>query len=124
MQYSRLIIFLFFLASSCFAEPHFEGVYRCKGFDPYLNREYSGTIKIVHYNTVYNVLMKYDTGEVSRGTAGLWDENTIAVVFQDIKKLENIGLERYTYSKDRKKIEGYWVYLGKDKLGKEVCEKQ
>lgn len=67
--------------------------------------------------------MMYDTGEISQGTAGLWDETSLAVVFQDRKDPKKIGLERYTYSKDHEKIQGYWVYLGGDKLGKEVCEK-
>ena len=57
-------------------------------------------------------------------TAGLYDNNTLAVVFQDAKDLKKVGLERYSYSEDHKKIQGYWVYLGKDKLGQEVCEKE
>ncbi|GEM_PF-6123786 len=124
MRSNIFIISLLFFASTCFADPDFEGTYRCAGFDPYINKDYSGTVHIVRYNTVYNLLMEYDTGEVARGTAGLWDSATLAVVFQDLKNLQNIGLERYSFSKDRKRIQGYWVYLGKDKLGKEVCEKQ
>jgi hypothetical protein len=68
--------------------------------------------------------MEYDTGEKSIGTAGIWDNETIAVVFQNTRDPKVVGLERYSYSKDHKKIQGYWVYLGKDKLGKEVCEKE
>ncbi len=120
-----IVLALLFLASICFAAvPSFEGVYSCKGFDPYLNTDYSGTVRIVRNNEVYQLLMEYSTGEIARGTAGRWDDITLAVVFQDLKNLENIGLERYTFSKDYKRIQGYWVYLGRDKLGKEVCEKR
>lgn len=124
MQYKIFAIFLLLWSVTSFAEPGFEGTYQCKGFDPYLNRGYSGTVHIVPYNTVYNVIMTYDTGEKARGTAALWDDNTIAVVFQNISNPKVIGLERYSYTKDHKKIQGYWVYLGKDKLGKEICEKR
>jgi len=120
--------FLFFLSliftSLSFANHDFEGTYRCAGFDPYLNEDYAGTIHIVQYKAVYHLLMEYDTGEVARGTAGLWDTDTLAVVFQDLKNLANIGLERYSFSNDGTKIQGYWVYLGRDQLGKEVCVKQ
>ena len=120
----RFLIALLFLASASFAAiPSFEGVYRCKGFDPYLNQDYSGTIRITPNNAVYQLVMEYNTGEVARGTAGRWDDTTLAVVFQDLKNLENIGLERYSFSNDYKRIQGYWVYLGRDRLGKEVCEK-
>ncbi len=125
LRYFLFTLILSTFTSLCFAEPepNFEGTYRCGGYDPYLKKDYSGTVSIVRYNQVYNLLMTYDTGEVARGTAGLWDDTTLAVVFQDLKNLQHIGLERYTYSKDRKKIQGYWVYLGGDKLGKEVCVK-
>lgn len=67
--------------------------------------------------------MSYDTGDEAVGTGGLYDLNTIAVVFQDTRDHKKIGLERYSLSKDRQHIEGFWVYLGKDKLGRESCEK-
>jgi hypothetical protein len=124
MRYRIFPVFLLFWSLTCFGGPNFEGVYHCKGFDPYINKFYSGKIQIVHYNTVYNVEMEYDTGEKSIGTAGIWDNETIAVVFQNTRDPKVVGLERYSYSKDHKKIQGYWVYLGKDKLGKEVCEKE
>lgn len=124
MRYKILSLFLLFWSLTCFGEPGFEGVYQCKGFDPYLNKAYSGTLRIVPRNTVYDVVMEYDTGEKAVGTAGLWDNETIAVVFQDTNDPKIIGLERYSYSKDHKEIQGYWVYLGKDKLGKEVCVKK
>jgi len=124
MQSKIFAFFLLLWSIVCFGEPNFEGTYKCKGFDPYLNTAYSGKIKIVHYNTVYNLIMKYDTGDTAIGTAGLWDNDTIAVVFQDIKNPKIVGLERYSYTKDHKKIQGYWVYLGKDKLGEEMCEKE
>lgn len=122
---SKIVTFLLLLWSiACFGHPTFEGTYKCKGFDPYLNKIYSGTVKIVQYNTVYNLLMEYDTGDTAIGTAGLWDRETIAVVFQDIKDPKIVGLERYSFTTNHKKIQGYWVYLGKDKLGKEVCERE
>lgn len=122
MKYIILVISLLW-TGYCAAAPDFAGTYKCAGFDPYLNTDYSGTIHIAHQNAVYSVTMEYDTGEKATGTAGLYDKDTIAVVFQDTKDLKKIGLERYSYSDDFKKIQGYWVYLGHDKLGTEVCEK-
>jgi hypothetical protein len=116
--------FLLLESSNCFAQMgDFAGTYHCYGFDPYLNKKYTGSIVITPQNTVYSLKMKYDTGEEAVGTAGLYDEDTISVVFQDTKDLKKVGLERYSYSSDHKRIQGYWVYLGQDKLGKEVCEK-
>lgn len=108
----------------CLADPDFAGTYHCKGYDPYIKRNYTGKIEITPQNTVYRLKMEYDTGEKTIGTAGLYDEHSIAVVFQNTKDLKVVGLERYAYSEDKNRIEGYWVYLGKDKLGSEVCEKQ
>ena len=123
MKKSIFTLLLLSYFSNGLAMPNFAGTYKCSGFDPYLNESYSGTIVITPQNTVYNLKMTYDTGEEAIGTAGLYDEMTLAVVFQDTKDLKKVGLERYSYSDDRKKIQGYWVYLGKDKLGKEICEK-
>ena len=124
MKHGMFTIFLLLWTSACFATPNFAGTYQCTGYDPYLEETYSGTIRIIPQNTVYRLEMEYDTGEKAIGTAGLFDQNTISVVFQDAKDLKKIGLERYSYSADHKKIQGYWVYLGKDKLGKEICEKK
>lgn len=107
----------------CFADPDFAGTYHCKGYDPYIKKAYTGKIVIKPQNTVYSLKMQYDTGEISNGTAGLYDDHSIAVVFQSVKNLKKVGLERYAYSDDKKQIEGYWVYLGKDKLGTEICVK-
>lgn len=124
MKHIIAIICVLLWTSTVLAEPNFAGIYKCKGFDPYLGKTYSGTIRIAPQNTVYSIEMTYDTGEKAIGTAGLYDENTISVVFQDTKDLKKVGLERYSYSDDYKKIQGYWVYLGKDKLGEEICEKE
>ncbi len=118
------LVFLTWISTS-FATPDFIGSYKCKGFDPYLNKPYTGTVVISQQNTVYRVDMKYDTGEKYVGTAGLFDDNSISVVFQNATDLKTVGLERYAYAPNNPKIiEGYWVYLGKDKLGTEQCEKQ
>lgn len=109
--------------SPCFAAYDFIGTYKCRGYDPYLERSYTGIVKIEQQNTVYKLSMKYDTGEEAVGTAGLFDPDTISVVFQDKNNPKLIGLERYAVSKDGKSIEGYWVYLNQDKLGTEQCEK-
>lgn len=126
MRYGFVTIFwLLCVSISCGAKgPDFQGTYQCKGFDPYLNRGYTGTVVIANQNSVYSLKMEYDTGEKYVGTGGLYDNNTISVVFQDANNLKIVGLERYSYSKAHKAIQGYWVYLGKDKLGKEVCEKE
>lgn len=114
---------LFLYASVCLGFVDFAGTYQCKGTDPYLNQNYSGTVKIITQNTVYHLEMDYGD-EHSVGTAGLFDEASLAVVYQNKKDPKLIGLERYSYvNSEHTKIQGYWVYLGKDKLGKEVCEK-
>ncbi|OGT46877.1 MAG: hypothetical protein A3E83_08960 [Gammaproteobacteria bacterium RIFCSPHIGHO2_12_FULL_41_20] len=123
MRYGIYTLFIALWTTACYAAPNFTGIYKCKGFDPYLNKEYSGTIRIIPQNTVYSLEMEYNTGDKAIGTGGLYDDNTIAVVFQNVKDLKKVGLERYSYSQDHLSIQGYWVYLGQDKLGKEVCEK-
>lgn len=110
-------------ASNCFANFDFTGSYECQGYDPYLKTKYTGVIIIKQQKTVYSVKMAYSTGEEANGTAGLYDDNTIAVVFQDTKDLKKVGLERYSLSEDENQIEGYWVYLGGDQLGTEICKK-
>lgn len=125
MKKGIFTLLLFSYASICFGgAADFTGTYRCKGIDPYLNESYSGIVKIAQQNAVYKLDMAYDTGEKAIGTAGLYDDTTIAVVFQDKKNLKKVGLERYSLTPDHKKIQGYWVYLGEDKLGKEVCVKE
>jgi hypothetical protein len=103
--------------------PSFTGTYHCKGHDPYLNTDYSGTVVITPQNTVYSLLMTYDTGitEVDRGTGGMYDKTLLSVVFQNEKDLKKVGLEQYHLSDDLTQISGFWVYLGEDKLGTEVC---
>lgn len=123
MKKILFILMLVFSIPACFAGYDFTGSYECRGYDPYLERSYSGIIIIKPQNTVYSVKMAYNTGEEANGTAGLYDDNTIAVVFQDTKDLTKVGLERYSLSEDEDHIEGYWVYLGKDKLGTEICKK-
>lgn len=106
------------------ADSDFTGTYHCHGYDPYLKTKYKGKVVITPQNTVYNLRMTYDTGEDANGTGGLFDPDTISVVFQDTKDLKKVGLERYSVSKDRRRIAGYWVYLGKDQLGTEECKKE
>lgn len=120
----KLWILLLLCVSTAYAHVDFTGTYRCHGFDPYLNTGYLGTVVIKQQNTVYSLKMTYNTGDRAIGTGGLYDDNTIAVVFQDVKNKDRIGLERYSFTNDPKKIQGYWVYLGKDKLGTEYCEKE
>lgn len=110
--------------AASYVVPSFVGVYRCHGTDPYLNKDYTGTVKVTQQNTVYRLEMDYDTGEKSIGTGGLYDKYLMSVVFQDTTDPKHIGLEQYHFTPDYKTMSGYWVYLGKDKLGKEICEKQ
>jgi hypothetical protein len=119
-----LAVVLFSFASTVFAaEAGFEGTYKCKGYDPYANKAYQGTIIVTHKNAVYQLTMDYDSGEKAIGTGGQYDPTLMSVVFQDKENLKHIGLEQYTFTPDRKKIQGYWVYLGEDKLGSEVCDR-
>lgn len=123
MKY-RFALLLGLVSSSVFAASTFEGVYQCEGTDPYLNKKYSGTLTITPQNTVYQISMKYDTGEELRGTGGQYNNQLLSVVFQDVHDLKKTGLEQYQWSEDKTRMGGYWVYLGKDKLGTEVCEKK
>jgi len=125
LRYSVLLFFFLVLKTSfSYALVDFEGTYACAGVDPYENKDYKGIIKIIRQPPVYQLEMDYDDGDHLVGTAGLFDNDALAVVFQNTKKKELIGLERYSFSdKKHKKIQGYWVYLGQEKLGKEVCEK-
>lgn len=120
-------VFTLLLLSACYtsvaAPAVFVGDYKCIGNDPYLNKEYTGTIKVRQKNAVYSIEMKYDTGEKLIGTGGQYNEQLMSVVFQDPKNLKKVGLEQYTFTADKKAIQGYWIYLGQDKLGTETCEK-
>jgi hypothetical protein len=115
---------LILLPSLAFAaESVFEGTYNCKGFDPYLNRNYTGTVIVKQQHAVYSLDMHYDTGENYRGTGGQYDPTLMSVVFQDKKDLKRVGLEQYALSNDKNTMQGYWVYLGEDKLGTEICNR-
>jgi hypothetical protein len=66
--------------------------------------------------------MKYDLdNEVDHGTGGMYDKTLLSVVFQNEKDLKKVGLEQYHLSDDLTQISGFWVYLGQDKLGTEIC---
>lgn len=123
MKSILLALSLFLLSTVTYAEADFLGTYRCTGYDPYLNEKYSGTVIVKQQNTVYQLNMNYDTGEHSIGTGGQYDPTLISVVFQDVKNIKNTGLEQYHFSDDKKTMQGYWVYLGNDKLGNEICER-
>lgn len=118
-----ITLLLITMSSTCFAGFDFIGSYQCKGYDPYLKKNYTGVVIIKQQNSVYKLKMAYNTGEEANATGGLFDADTIAVVFQDTKDLKKVGLERYELAQDGKTIQGYWVYLGGDMLGTEVCEK-
>tara|TARA_R110000868_G_scaffold48766_2_gene157902 strand:- start:589 stop:972 length:384 start_codon:yes stop_codon:yes gene_type:complete len=101
----------------------FVGTYHCTGHDPYLDRDYKGTLTVAQQNTVYKITMEYDTGEKYRATGGQYNEELLSVVFQDEADPHVVGLEQYHLLDDKTSMGGYWVYLGKDKLGKETCTK-
>jgi hypothetical protein len=101
----------------------FEGSYHCTGYDPYIKKDYSGTVVISQQNAVYKLTMKYDTGQTYNATGGQYNDELLSVVFQDKKNLKLVGLEQYHLSDDKKTMGGFWVYLGKDMLGKETCIK-
>lgn len=124
MKWIYLSIIGLLVTTNAFANVDFIGVYRCKGHDPYLNKDYSGTVTIAQQNTVYKITMQYDTGEKYRATGGPYGDDLLSVVFQDTKNLKRVGLEQYRLEKGAKKMGGFWVYLGEDKLGTEICDKQ
>jgi hypothetical protein len=123
MKTNLFMMLLMCCANALAAAPVFQGDYKCAGYDPYIKKHYTGTVSIREQNTVYKILMQYDTGEKLVATGGQYNEQLMSVVFQDPSNLKKVGLEQYTFADDRKKIQGYWVYLGQDKLGSEVCEK-
>jgi len=102
----------------------FLGTYKCTGHDPYLNEDYKGTLVVKQQNTVYSITMTYNTGEKYKGTGGQYNEELMSVVFQDPKNPKIVGLEQYHMAPDHKTMGGFWVYLGKDKLGRESCIRQ
>lgn len=120
MKSILLLSILFLICTPSFAD-NFIGTYHCKGYDPYLNQNYSGKVTVEQQNTVYKITMRYDTGEIYRATGGLYDKTLLSVVFQDEKNLNTVGLEQYQLLDDKNQMGGFWVYLGKDKLGREVC---
>lgn len=121
MKRNLLLSVALLLTTTSFAASEFLGTYHCTGFDPYLNQNYSGTIVVEQQNAVYKITMKYDTGQIYKATGGQYNERLLSVVFQDEKDLKVVGLEQYHWIKDKKEMGGFWVYLGKDQLGKEIC---
>lgn len=102
----------------------FEGLFDCQGSDPYLNKNYTGTVVVHQQNSVYRLEMTYDTGENYVGTGAQYNPTLMFVAFQDLKNAHRVGLEQYTLSDDKNTMQGYWVYLKDDKLGKEVCHRR
>lgn len=124
MKHKGWIAIITLLFSSSVLADGFQGEYKCHGEDPYLKTTYTGKITISPQNTVYKIKMEYSTGEKAIGTGGQYNELLLSVVFQDSKDLKTVGLEQYHWlDKEKTKMGGFWVYLGKDKLGKEVCER-
>jgi len=118
-----VVAWLAFFPLISFAFSDFAGYYHCQGFDPYLNKKYTGKVTVYYQNTVYGLIMEYDTGEIYKGTGGQYSPELMSVVFQDIHNLKHVGLEQYTFAANKKIMQGFWVYLGEDKLGTEICEK-
>jgi hypothetical protein len=124
MRKGLCVLLLCLVAPTAFAvEAEFVGKYHCEGQDPYLKKHYSGTVTVKHENAVYQLDMDYGTGERSRGTGGQWNPMLMSVVFQDTEHKNHIGLEQYQFNQDKTVMQGYWVYLGYDKLGSEVCKR-
>ena len=119
-----VIITAMLVSQSAFAFHDFTGTYKCTGHDPYLNRDYHGTVTISQQNTVYKILMKYNTGEEYDATGGQYSDDLLSVVFQDKNNLKIVGLEQYRYDEKYNAMGGFWVYLGKDKIGTETCKKE
>lgn len=123
MRYGVLFLISLFFCANVLAANDFTGKFTCKGHDPYLNKDYTGTIEVTPHNTVYDLKMKYDTGEDAKGTGAQYNTQLLFVVFQDTKDLKKVGLEQYEWKENGSKLAGFWVYLGSDKLGREICEK-
>jgi hypothetical protein len=123
MKSKLIFLIAMFMSGIAYADASFVGKYKCHGHDPYLNKDYAGTIEIAQHNAVYSLIMKYDTGEDMIATGGQYNNQLLFVVFQDIHKPKHIGLEQYEWKENNTKLAGYWVYLSQDKLGREICEK-
>jgi hypothetical protein len=115
------LLILLFCGTALAAD--FAGTYTCHGYDPYMDRNYSGSVVIFPDKTVYKLDMVYDTGDKDIGTGGKYSDDLLSVVFQSRKDLKQVGLEQYHFTDNDTKISGFWVYLGKNKLGREVCER-
>jgi hypothetical protein len=100
-----------------------KNVFKCSGVDPLLKQEYSGLITISRNGEVYNLQMDYDTGEKSLGT-GILRGHTLSVIFKDANNSSNLGVQLYVITDHNRRLEGDWVYIGKNSIGKEICQKK
>ena len=100
-----------------------KNIFKCQGVDPLLKQEYSGLITISKNGDVYNLQMDYDTGEKSIGT-GILKDRTLSVIFKDANNASNTGVQLYVITDHNKRLEGDWVYLGRNSIGKETCVKK
>ena len=101
-------------------QAHIDGTYKVRGFDPYINQEYTGTALIERNGDIYNILWTFDTGTQELGT-GVRKDDQLSVVFRNIENPDVIGVQAYEIHHHH--LKGPWASLGGSLVGIESLRK-
>lgn len=109
-----LVLTTAFLATSLYA---IEGIYDVQGYDPYIQKKYSGGAFITKdQNGVYQARWNTE-GKKYVGT-GLMSENEISFIFTSPDDPNATGVQIYKI--EGTTLKGSWVLLGKSLVGSET----
>lgn len=100
------------------------GHYYCKGYDPYVNRNYEAKVDIKKIGKSYAVVWDLGKGEMYTGSGMInEDGTTFSVMFYNGSSVKNSGLAVYRLKPDA--MNGQWVMSeSADKIGFENCTRQ
>lgn len=104
-----------------------EGSYKCTGNDPFIKKDYVGTVTIAKAGQAYAVNMSFDKGDRLLGTGILNKKGkTLSIVTRDTRDTKNPGyaVTYFNIKNGGKKLEGQWTLLDSTKIADEVCERQ
>jgi hypothetical protein len=110
------VLFAFALELSAIEIP---GSYKFQGFDPFINKEYSGKATITKNGKIYNARWEFANGEVYTGT-GLELGDQVAFVFKSTQE-GKCGIQ--VYRVEGEALIGDWTFIGEDKVGREILKK-
>jgi hypothetical protein len=118
---------IFFFCINTILSWAFEGTYDVQGYDPYEKMDYQGSLTIKKdKNGVYqaNWLLKEGKNQYNDiGTGLKISDDTISFIFKDNQGGSDEGVQIYTRMDD-KTLEGPWVLLSKNLVGKETLIKR